>query len=63
MGRGDEKEDLVISFDEDDHRELERISAKFTDSLKDVIPKLAHTTAQRVLRGQFVDGEKSATLI
>lgn len=49
-GEDDEDEEIVISFDEDDHRELERISAKFTDSLKNLIPKLARTTAQRVLR-------------
>lgn len=49
---GDEgdKEEVVISFTEDDNRELERIAKKLTDSLQDIIPKLASTTAQRMLQ-------------
>jgi transposase len=49
-GSAAETESLVIAFTEEDHKELEKIAAKFTDALTDVIPKLAKTTAQRVLR-------------
>jgi hypothetical protein len=48
-GDDDKRENLIISFTDEDHRELERISAKFIYSLKDLIPKLTIRSRWRFL--------------